>query len=300
MSPALGAFVLSETCKALDYAHKKTDESGTPLRIIHRDVSPSNILLSRDGVVKLTDFGIAKAISKLGRSITGQLQGKFSYMSPEQASGKSLDHRSDIFSLGTVAYELLTGVRPFEGDSDLDTLQRVRAAKAEFTRAEANVAGRRAALKGVSVQTPVAGTVIRTFGNVGGYSPKDAVFFTPFTTVAGIMEKDTGVDPFDAPPELLKAIAEEDFGNYLLPAIGSVPVDFLSNVDTTGGNSGSPTLNAKGELVGLLFDGTYESVISDWDFLPDLTRSIHVDIRYALWVMQHVDGAQGLVKELGK
>jgi len=153
---------------------------------------------------------------------------------------------------------------------------------------------------GEAVYPDANGTLRVTFGTVGGYSPKDAVYFTPFTTVAGIMEKDTGVDPFDAPPDLLKAIAEEDFGDYVVPAIGSVPVDFLSNVDTTGGNSGSPTLNAKGELVGLLFDGTYESVISDWDFLPDLTRSIHVDIRYALWVMQHVDGAQGLVEELGK
>jgi hypothetical protein len=153
---------------------------------------------------------------------------------------------------------------------------------------------------GEAVYPDANGTLRITFGHVGGYSPKDAVFFTPFTTVAGIMQKDTGVDPFDAPANLLKAISEEDFGDYLVPAIGSVPVDFLSNVDTTGGNSGSPTLNAKGELVGLLFDGTYESIISDWDFLPDLTRSIHVDIRYALWVMEHVDGAQGLVKELNR
>ena len=151
---------------------------------------------------------------------------------------------------------------------------------------------------GEAVYPDANGTLRVTFGNVGGYSPKDAVYFTPFTTVAGIMEKDTGVDPFDAPKNLLNAIAAEEFGKYLVPSVGSVPVDFLSNVDTTGGNSGSPTLNARGELVGLLFDGTYESVISDWDFLPDLTRSIHVDFRYALWVMEHVDGAQHLVKEL--
>jgi hypothetical protein len=152
---------------------------------------------------------------------------------------------------------------------------------------------------GEAVYPDANGTLRVTFGHVGGYSPRDAVFFTPFTTVAGIMQKDTGVDPFDAPKGLLKAIEGQEFGRYLDQAIGSVPVDFLSNVDTTGGNSGSPTLNAKGELVGLLFDGTYESIISDWDFLPDLTRSIHVDFRFALWVMEHVDGAQDLVEELG-
>ena len=81
--------------------------------------------------------------------------------------------------------------------------------------------------------------------------------------------------------------------------VGSVPVDFLSDVDTTGGNSGSPTLNARGELVGLLFDGTYESIISDWDFLPDVTRSIHVDIRYVLWILDEVEDAQWLLTELG-
>ena len=74
---------------------------------------------------------------------------------------------------------------------------------------------------------------------------------------------------------------------------------FLSNVDTTGGNSGSPTLNARGELVGLLFDGTYGSIISDWDFVPEITRSIQVDVRYMLWVMGEVDGALHLLREMG-
>jgi hypothetical protein len=82
-------------------------------------------------------------------------------------------------------------------------------------------------------------------------------------------------------------------------SLGSVPVDYLSNVDTTGGNSGSPTLNGRGELVGLLFDGVWESIISDWDFLPARTRSIHVDIRYALWVMSEVDHADRLLREMG-
>ena len=125
----LGIYAITETCKALAYAHKKTDREGRSLGIIHRDISPSNVLVSREGVVKLTDFGIAKAVSRLGRSITGRLQGKFCYMSPEQAAGKSVDHRTDIFSLGTVAYQVLTGTRPFEADTDLATLEEVKAAE---------------------------------------------------------------------------------------------------------------------------------------------------------------------------
>lgn len=125
----IAVYLISETCKGLAYAHKKCDSDGTSLGIIHRDVSPSNILVSREGVVKLTDFGIAKAVSRIGRSITGRLQGKFCYMSPEQASGKSVDLQTDIFSLGSVAYEVLTGTRPFEGESDLATLELVKTAE---------------------------------------------------------------------------------------------------------------------------------------------------------------------------
>jgi hypothetical protein len=143
------------------------------------------------------------------------------------------------------------------------------------------------------------GTLRVTYGTVQGYSPRDGVFYTPFTTVDGIVEKDTGEDPFDAPPALLEAVKARRFGRYAVESLGSVPVNFLSNVDTTGGNSGSPTLNGRGELVGLLFDGVWESIIADWDFLPDRTRSIHVDIRYALWVMSEVDHADRLLREMG-
>ena len=152
--------------------------------------------------------------------------------------------------------------------------------------------------RGEAVYPDANGTLRVTYGQVRGYAPRDGMVFTPFTTVAGILQKNTGVDPFRAPAALLQAIRGHRFGAYADPAIGSVPVNFLSTVDTTGGNSGSPTLNAKGELVGLLFDGTYESIISDWDYMPELTRSIHVDMRYALWVMETVDGAQLLVKEM--
>jgi hypothetical protein len=146
---------------------------------------------------------------------------------------------------------------------------------------------------------PDANSTLRiTFGNVMGGSPFDGMQYLPFTTLEGITQKDTGEDPFNAPQRQLDLIEAEDYGTYELETIDSVPVNFLSDLDVTGGNSGSATLNANGELVGLLFDGTFESVNSDWDFDPRTTRSIHVDSRYMLWVMEKVDGADGLIAEM--
>lgn len=121
----------------------------------------------------------------------------------------------------------------------------------------------------------------------------------PFTVVSEIPAKDKGEEPFDAPQALLDAAKAKRWGRYAAPALGEVPVDFLSDVDTTGGNSGSPTLDDKGELVGLLFDGTIESVSSDVVFDPVITRSIHTDIRYVLWTMDLIDGADHLLTEMG-
>jgi hypothetical protein len=146
---------------------------------------------------------------------------------------------------------------------------------------------------------PDANSTLRiTFGNVMGGSPADGLVYTPFTTLEGITAKDTGEAPFNAPQRQLDLIEAADYGRFEHAPINSVPVNFLSDLDVTGGNSGSATLNARGELVGLLFDGTYESINSDWDFDPRTTRSIHVDSRYMLWVMEKVDGAEGLIDEM--
>ena len=126
MPPELAAYIVSEVCEGLGYAHRQTDEEGESLEIVHRDVSPSNVLLSTEGEVKIIDFGIARAADRRAKSLSGRIQGKCCYMSPEQARGGSLDHRSDIFSTGVVLYEMLTGARPFEGDSDLKSLELVR------------------------------------------------------------------------------------------------------------------------------------------------------------------------------
>ena len=137
-----------------------------------------------------------------------------------------------------------------------------------------------------------------TYGNVKGYSPKDGIYATPFTTLEGISAKHTGEDPFICPAKQQELITAKDYGNYYDKALGSVQVNYLSTVDTTGGNSGSPTLNNKAEFVGLLFDGVYESIIGDWDFNPKLNRSIHVSSAYMLWVMENVDDAHQLIDEM--
>jgi serine/threonine protein kinase len=115
--------IIASACEGLHYAHAKTDEEGRPLRVVHRDISPQNILISFDGSVKVVDFGIAKAADQASMTKSGAIKGKFAYMSPEQAAGKPLDQRSDIYALGLVLYELLTGVRPLKRESELATLQ---------------------------------------------------------------------------------------------------------------------------------------------------------------------------------
>jgi serine/threonine protein kinase/tetratricopeptide (TPR) repeat protein len=126
----LAVYVAAEVAKGLDHAHRRRDEQNLPLNIVHLDISPQNVLLSLEGEVKVTDFGIAKArgvLEEAGMEDTRarQLQGKFGYMSPEHASGENVDARSDLFSLGTVLYEMLTGVNPFSAPTSFETLRRV-------------------------------------------------------------------------------------------------------------------------------------------------------------------------------
>jgi TonB family protein len=125
----LAVYVASKVASALDYAHRRRDADGHELNIVHRDVSPQNILISYEGDIKLCDFGIAKAASKASKTQSGALKGKIQYMSPEQAWGKPIDRRSDLFSLGVVLHELLTGERLFGGETDINVLEKVRIAE---------------------------------------------------------------------------------------------------------------------------------------------------------------------------
>ncbi|MCB9531410.1 MAG: serine/threonine protein kinase [Myxococcales bacterium] len=117
--PVVAVRIVADACVALDYAHNFVDRDGTPVQLVHRDISPQNILLSRDGVVKLVDFGVAKAATSTHKTQTGAVKGKLSYMAPEQIGGQRVDARTDIFALGIVLYELVTGRRPFGHESEL-------------------------------------------------------------------------------------------------------------------------------------------------------------------------------------
>jgi len=130
----LSLYVASRLAAALDYAHRKFDMQGRAMVLVHRDVSPQNVLISYEGEIKLCDFGIAKAASKASHTRAGALKGKLQYMSPEQAWGKDIDHRSDIFSLGLVLYEMVTGRKAFTGDSELSILEQVRAPRMALPR----------------------------------------------------------------------------------------------------------------------------------------------------------------------
>ncbi len=154
--------------------------------------------------------------------------------------------------------------------------------------------------KGGLLAPDANGTLRVTYGSVRGYAPTPNVEpYAPFTVLSEVPKKHTGKDPFEAPASLLSAVSQKKLGSYVDPKLNDVPVDFLSDLDITGGNSGSATLNAKGELVGLAFDGNYESMAQNWLFMPTITRSIHVDLRYILWVMDAVKPADHLLREMG-
>jgi hypothetical protein len=149
------------------------------------------------------------------------------------------------------------------------------------------------------IHYPDANSTLRfNYGRVEGYAPRDAVSYAPFTTLAGVLAKNSGEPPFDLGAKFIAAARGQGRQSHADPVLGDVPVNFLTSNDSTGGNSGSPVLNADGELVGVLFDGNYESLGSDFLYQPAITRSIHVDIRYILFIADQVDRAVGVLREL--
>ncbi len=146
---------------------------------------------------------------------------------------------------------------------------------------------------------PDANRTLRfSYGEVKGYIPKDAAIYQPFTTLSGVIEKDTGREPFDAPEKLKQLYRARDFGPYATPDGQNVPVDFLSTTDIIGGNSGSPIMNGRGEQVGIVFDGNYEGLGNDFFYNDAKGRTISVDIRYVLFIADKFGGAGYLLKEL--
>jgi hypothetical protein len=213
--------------------------------------------------------------------------------------------RADLFKKATTA-DLRRST-----DSLLQLAQQLRPLAAESEQRHERLAGRMAVLKPKYIEAmrayrkePFApdanGTLRITYGTVRGYVPApDAPPYRPFSTLSEMVAKDRGAKPFEVPEGVRAARAANKLGPYVDETLGDVPVDFLADLHITGGNSGSATLNAKGELVGLVFDGNYEAMASDWVFVPSLTRSIHVDVRYIEWLLDAVDHGDALLKEMG-
>lgn len=211
-----------------------------------------------------------------------------------EATPSQFADSNDVFVQAAVA---LYPQQQAEQDKAEELSGQIQAAYANYMRAK--IAFMRQ--QGEAVYPDANSTLRVTYGTVTGraHGTYDGTAWTAFTTLRGIQQKATGEGEFNAPQAQLDAIKNENYADYHVESLDSVPVNYLATLDITGGNSGSAVLNGKAELVGLAFDGTLDSIISDWDFNIDNTRSIQVDSRFMLWQMEVVDGADNLLKELG-
>ncbi|MER8375917.1 S46 family peptidase [Mesorhizobium sp. M1406] len=209
-----------------------------------------------------------------------------------------LDKPAAAFELSDDPFIKLA-VALYPGDIATERAAKDRAGRTQAARAT-YMQGLRAYRQSIgrSVYPDANGSLRITWGKVTGRT-RDGQIWTPFTTAEGLLAKHTGKGEFDAPDAIVAAIQAKDYGPYVAPTLGTLPVDFMSTVDITNGNSGSATLNGRGEFVGLAFDGTLEGVISDWAPDADRDRAIHVDSRFMLWTMDKIDGAGRLLKEMG-
>ncbi|ADV28097.1 Peptidase S46 [Pseudoxanthomonas suwonensis 11-1] len=232
---------------------------------------------------------IERALDRLSQTKLGSTEERLKWMSADRAAFESSDDPAIQYAVAVMPTLLkLEQERKVRTGENLAARPVYLQAVADYKKSQ-----------GKAVY-PDANLSLRiTFGNVTGYEPKDGVAYTPFTTLEGLVAKNTGEDPFDSPQALLDAVAARRYGGLEDPRIGSVPVNFLSDLDITGGNSGSPVLDARGKLVGLAFDGNWESVSSNWVFDPKMTRMIAVDSRYMRWIMQEVYPAPQLLEEMG-
>lgn len=248
----------------------------------YRTLGPDRRLKSFDAALP-ADPGALYATTKLGDT---------------KARLAWLDQPASAFEASDDPFVRLA-VATYAEERALEDAAKARAGDVQKARS-AYMAGRLAyaASQGKTLYPDANGSLRFTYGKVTGKA-RDGLSWTPFTTAEGLAAKHTGKGEFDAPDKMIALIQAKDYGRYVSPTLGTLPVDFLSTVDITNGNSGSSTLNARGEFVGLAFDGTLEGVVADWMFNPPVNRTIHVDSRFMLWTMDKVDGAERLLSEMG-
>ena len=250
----------------------------------------------------------ADALPEIYKTIQKKFKGDYSKYA------QFLYKKSAFSSLEKINKLIKNGESDFSNDPAITLVADIRKTmdsfrNAEYTRASEKIKDAErlyengiqamAAEKSIALAPDANSTMRLTYGKVGGYKPADAVDYKYYTTTKGILEKEVpGDDEFDVPVKLKQAIQKNNYGAYLDQKTGEMHVAFLSNNDITGGNSGSPIFNAKGELLGLAFDGNWEAMSGDIVFEPDLQRTISVDIRYVMFIMDKVGGAKRLIEEL--
>ena len=230
-----------------------------------------------------------KALARLGASKLGSLDERLKWFNADKAAFESSDDPAIRYAVAVMPtlLEMEEKAKTVYGTA-LQARPTYLAAIADYKRS-----------KGEAVYPDANSSLRITYGQVKGYTGLDGTVYTPFTKLEEVAAKETGAEPFDNPKALLDAVAAKRYGGLADGQLKTVPVNFLSDLDITGGNSGSPVLDADGRLVGLAFDGTLESVASNWVFDPVITRMISVDQRYMRWIMQEVMPAPQLLKELG-
>ncbi|MBN8261840.1 MAG: S46 family peptidase [Xanthomonadales bacterium] len=230
-----------------------------------------------------------KALARLDGSKLGSLDERLKWLNADKAAFESSDDPAIRYAVAVMPtlMQMEKQAKVVYGTA-LQARPTYLAAIADYKRS-----------KGEAVYPDANSSLRITYGHVKGYTGLDGTVYTPFTKLEEVAAKETGAEPFDNPKALLDAVAAKRYAGLADAQLKTVPVNFLSDLDITGGNSGSPVLDAQGRLVGLAFDGTLESVASNWVFDPVITRMISVDQRYMRWIMQEVMPAPQLLQEMG-
>jgi len=235
------------------------------------------------------EAAVQRALDRLAGTELGRLQARLALMEADRAAFEA--SKDPVVGFAVALMPTLLAMEAEAKARRGDELQ----ARPAFLQAVAD----HKASQGESVYPDANGSLRITFGNVQGYTKADGSRQAAFTTLEQVAAKATGEEPFDAPQAQLDAIAAKRYAGLASAELGTVPVNFMADLDITGGNSGSPVLDARGELVGLVFDMNWESVSSNWVFDPDMTRVIAVDQRYMRWVMQEVFPGKRVLEEMG-